>query len=107
MKLPIKPTLNKEIIIILIISTNAERKAQKYRDLVLQQSHKYANVKFINLSMSALGIFDKGTSDFLDMLTDLHFDTATKNYIVKLKSHWARRGAARHDADLIWFESHD
>ena len=63
------------------LSTNAERKAQKYRDLVLQQSHKYANVKFINLSMSALGIFDKSTSDFLDMLTDLHFDTATKNYI--------------------------
>ena len=61
----------------------AERKAQKYRDLVLQQSNKYANVKFINLSMSALGIFDKGTSDFLDMLTDLHFDTATKNYIVR------------------------
>ena len=65
------------------LSTNAERKAQKYRDLVLQQSNKYANVKFINRSMSALGIFDKGTSDFLDMLTDLHFDTATKNYIVR------------------------
>ena len=65
------------------LSTNAERKAQKYRDLVLQQSNKYANVKFINLSMSALGIFDKSTSDFLDMLTDLHFDTATKNYIAR------------------------
>ena len=33
--------------------------------------------------MSALGIFDKGTSHFLDMLTDLQFDTATKNYIVR------------------------
>ena len=33
--------------------------------------------------MSALGIFDKGTSDFLDMLTDLQFDAATKNYILR------------------------
>ena len=65
------------------LRTNAERKAQKYRDLVLQQSNKYANVKFINLLMSALGIFDKGTSDFLDMLTDLQFDAATKNYILR------------------------
>ena len=50
------------------LRTNAERKAQKYRDLVLQQSNKYANVKFINLSMSALGIFDKSTSDFDETL---------------------------------------
>ena len=33
--------------------------------------------------MSALGIFDKGTSDFLDMLTDLQFDAVTKNYILR------------------------
>ena len=65
------------------LRTNAERKAQKYRDLVLQQSNKYANVKFINLSMNVLGIFDKGTSDFLDMLTDLQFDAATKSYILR------------------------
>jgi len=37
------------------IRTNAKRKAQKYRDLVLQQSNKYTDVKFINLSMSVLG----------------------------------------------------
>ena len=65
------------------LRTNPERKAQKYRDLVLQQSNEYANVKFINLSMSALGIFDKGTSDFLDMLTGLQFDAGTKNYILR------------------------
>ena len=61
------------------LRTNAERKAQKYRDLALQQSNKYANVKFINLSMSALGIFDKSTSDFLDMLIDLRFDAAIQS----------------------------
>ena len=26
---------------------------------------------------------------------------------LKLNSHWTRHGAARHDADLIWFESRD
>ena len=26
---------------------------------------------------------------------------------VKLKSHSTRRDAVHHDADLIWFESHD
>jgi len=65
------------------LGTNAERKAQTYRDLVLQQSDKHTNVKFINLSMSALGILDKCTSEFFDMLTDLQFDTATKNYILR------------------------
>ena len=59
------------------LRTNAERKAQMYRDLVLQQSNKYTNVKFINLSMSALDILDKCTSDFLDMQTDLQFGAAT------------------------------
>jgi len=59
------------------LRTNAKRKAQKYRDLVLQQSNKYSNVKFIKLSMNALGIFDKCTSDFLDMQTDLQFGAAT------------------------------
>ena len=65
------------------LRTNVKRKAQKYRDLVLQQSSKYTNVKFINMSMRALGIFDKCTSDFIYMLTDLQFDTATKNYILR------------------------
>ena len=63
------------------IRTNAERKAQKYRDLIQQQSNKYANIKFVDLLMSALGIFDSCASDFVDMLTDLDYDTATKHYI--------------------------
>ena len=65
------------------LRTNAERKSQKYGDLVLHQSNKYPKVKFINLSMSALGILDKYTSDFLDMLTHLQFDAATKNPILR------------------------
>ena len=33
--------------------------------------------------MCALGILGKCTSDFLDMLTDLKFDAATKNHILR------------------------
>ena len=55
----------------------------KERDLVPQQSNKYANVKFISLLMSALCLFDKVTSDFIDMLTKLQFDAATKTYILR------------------------
>ena len=41
------------------LRTNAERRVEKYRNLVQQQSNKCKNVKLINLSMSALGIFNK------------------------------------------------
>ena len=43
--------------------------------------------------MSALGIFDKGTFDFLDMLTDLQFDAATENYILRKLTTIAIRAA--------------
>ena len=33
--------------------------------------------------MSGLGIFDKCTPDFHDMLTALQFDNTTKNYIIR------------------------
>ena len=65
------------------LRTNDERKAEKCKGLAQQQSNKYKNVKLITLSMSALGIFDKCTSDSLDMLTALQFGNTTKNYILR------------------------
>ena len=62
--------------------TNAERKAQEYRDLAQQQSNKCANVKLINLSSSAIGIFDNCRSNLLDILSDVKYDTATKRYVI-------------------------
>ena len=80
--------------------TNAERKAQKYRDLIQQQPNKYKNVKLIHLSMSALGIFDKRTSDFLDMLTALQFDKTTKNYIIRKMTTIVIRTLTTSSADV-------
>ena len=37
----------------------------------------------LQLRMSALGMFDQCTSDFLDVLTRLQFDIATKNCIIR------------------------
>jgi len=67
------------------------KKAQNYRDLVQQKSIKYTNITFINLSMSALGIIDKCTSDFLDMLINVQFDIATKNCMLRKITTFAIR----------------
>ena len=37
----------------------------------------------VNLSMSALGVFDHLTKRFLEMLQDLKFDVTTRNFIIR------------------------
>ena len=46
---------------------NAERKKDKYIQLTRALSSKYRSVKFINLSISSLGIFGKSCSSFIAM----------------------------------------
>ena len=43
-----------------------------YIEFVKQLKEKYEQVKFVNFSISALGFFDKTSSDFTDMMKDLH-----------------------------------
>ena len=48
----------------------------------MDQRKKFNSVKFINLSISALGVFDKESTTFLKMLEDMHVDkTVTKSLI--------------------------
>ena len=65
------------------LGSNAERKKQKYRELEQQLKNKYDKVNFVNLSISALGIYDKSTTDFIDMMKTLKFDKRSTNYIIK------------------------
>ena len=65
------------------LRTNAERKKQKYRELVQQLTNDYEKVNFVNLSISALGIYDKSTTEFIDMMKMLKFDKRTTNYTIK------------------------
>ena len=45
---------------------------------------KYENsVKFINLPISALGVFDKESATFLKMLEDMHVDKTVTKYLIK------------------------
>ncbi|CAB3993869.1 Hypothetical predicted protein, partial [Paramuricea clavata] len=54
--------------------TNATRKRQKYQDLINEQLKNYEKVKFVNLSISSLGVFSHPSLDFTEMLKDLKFD---------------------------------
>ena len=55
----------------------------KYNDLIRQQEHLFSEVKYINLSFSALGVFDQLSQSFLDMLTDLNYNPNTKDYKIR------------------------
>ena len=59
---------------------NTRRKKQLYRELVQQINNDYEKVNFVNLSISALGTYDKSTADFIDMMKMLKFDTRATNY---------------------------
>lgn len=60
--------------------TNATRKRQKYLELINEQHKNYEKVKFINLSISSLGVFNQSSIDFIEMLKDLKFDERCRKY---------------------------
>ena len=56
------------------LGNNAKRKKEKYKNLETNLEYKYKKVKFINIVISTLGVFDSSSVDFLEMLEDLKFD---------------------------------
>ncbi len=60
------------------LRNNINRKHLKYKKLIMEQRNKFQCVKFINLSISALGVFDKESAAFLKMLEDIHVDKIHK-----------------------------
>ena len=71
------------------MALNSERKSDKYRPLILALQEKFYDVKFINLSMSAFGIFGRSSDSFSSMLKDLHFDTTHQQQIIMKASNIA------------------
>ena len=53
------------------LKTNSERKLNKYRPLVHSLSSSYQEVKFVNVSMSALGAL--ACDSLMELLEDLDF----------------------------------
>ena len=65
------------------LRSNAEKKKQKYWELAQQLKNDYDKVNFVNLSISALDIYDKSTTDFITMIKTLKFEKSPTNYIIK------------------------
>ena len=53
------------------IDNNASRKYENYRNLIQEPSSDYHKVKFINISMSSLGIFGNSCDTYSQMYKDL------------------------------------
>ena len=66
-------------------------KKQKYLILIKEMSRNYRFVKFVNLSMSSLGIFCDECSTFLDKMKDIGIDKKQQLYIIKKMIHIAIR----------------
>ena len=66
-------------------SNNAMRKKEKYLNFISEMSRNYVYicVRFVNLSMSSLGVFSDECSTFLDMMNDIGIDKKQQRYIIK------------------------
>ena len=65
------------------LNSNAGRKHGKYHQLIRDLSSDFHNIKFINLSLSALGIFGKSCEPFIEMCKKLEFDKRRTDFIVQ------------------------
>ena len=65
------------------LQNNATRKRQKYENLIKKQQKHYEKVKFVNLSISSLGVFSESSLGFIEMLKDLKFDEKCRKYFVR------------------------
>ena len=65
------------------LRNNIKRKQEKYRDVITEQERHFKSVKSINLSISALGVFDKEPSTFLKMLNRLDVSENQTKYCIK------------------------
>ena len=61
---------------------NIAWKKSKYKELMRQQK-QYYQVKFMNISLSSIGVFAKEFDTFLGMLDNFGFDYAHKLYCVR------------------------
>ena len=68
------------------LNSNAEKKHEKYHQLTRDRSPDFHNVKFINLSLSALGTFGKPCEPYIDMCKDLEFDKQHKDFIYSARA---------------------
>ena len=64
------------------LNNNAVHKKEKYLNLINEMSRNYRCVRFVNLSMSSLGVFSDECSTLLDMMNDIGIDKKQQLYII-------------------------
>ena len=65
---------------------NSDRKLKKYLpliNLISDQGNNFDKVKFVNVSISSLGLFGQSMNTFIDMIKDLKFDEEHIRYVKK------------------------
>ena len=65
------------------LQTNATRKREKYQDLINKQLNYYEEAKFVNVSISSLGVFSETSLDLIEMFKDLEIDMHCRKYLVR------------------------
>jgi len=65
------------------LQKNISRKKAKYKESVLELKSRYKNVVFVNLSISALGVFANDSANFENMLIDIDFNNKERLYIIR------------------------
>ena len=65
------------------LRNNIERKRSKYAVLIKDQMKHFKTVKFVNLSVSALGVFDQESLAFIEMLKELNVGINHQKYILR------------------------
>ena len=92
------------------IKLNSDRKANKYHPPIGSLQKSYSTVKFVNLSMRALGIFGISSESLFSMLTDLHFDerlSKTMSIAVRCSYYiFCRSNKSWTNPDLLDFKRH-
>ena len=61
---------------------NSIRKEKKCRQLILELRSQYKEVRFVILTIGALGVMSNSSTSFLDLMKDLGFDESTRTFIV-------------------------
>ena len=62
---------------------NVRRKQEKYKDLIKQLRNDFKDDKFVNISMSSLGVFANESVTFMKMLDNVGFSETHKMYCVR------------------------
>ena len=71
------------------LNKNIIRKREKYKNLIKDLKSDYSSVKFMNLSMSSLGVLFVECSTFQDMLNDIGIDEKQQRYIIRKMINFA------------------